>query len=333
MRKRRAPKIVRAVQQQVISADAGGEFAHQIGTGRFAVQPLLQVAEAFDMALFQHQQFAVQHAFEIERFQHIGEAFADIVAGAAVKAALACFMDGLDADAVPFPFGGVVWGFVFLEIAGRIQRLGQHHGTKATRRISAGFFAPARQPLEQIFIRRRLAVPQLFDIGQFHVTQLRQCLLGEAGGNADTQPPGQKLEQRPAAIGVQRIQPAFQQLGHFAARGAAQGVHHFGQFRLGIGARLAGPDQCHGFGQVADEIIGQREELGIEARLHHLADHRRFGGVERQIAGQAGQGPAALGIRRVPQIIAQQSELAVARGGEGEPVEQQGEGFHASSSS
>src|SRR3546814_1525180 len=76
----------------------------------------------------------------------------------------------------------------------------------------------------------------------------------------------------------------------------------------------------------------QAEELRIHPRRQqgpHLPRlHRRK--IER--LGQRREGPTAVGVRRVAQIIDDQRELAIARARVDEPVDQGREALHASSS-
>ena len=80
----------------------------------------------------------------------------------------------------------------------------------------------------RIFSLGCLAVPEFLDLGNIHTAQIGQRLFRQPRRNADPQAAGEKFQQRPAAIGVQRIQPAFQQLRHLAARRTAQRFDHLG---------------------------------------------------------------------------------------------------------
>ena len=82
------------------------------------------------------------------------------------------------------------------------------------------------------------------------------------------------------------------------------------------------------FGQVADKVMRQSEELGVQPRFRGLADKARLGGIERKCAGQRGQGPAALGIFGRREIVLHQAQLAVARRGQQQRVNEGGEAVH-----
>ena len=92
------------------------------------------------------------------------------------------------------------------------------------------------------------------------------------------------------------------------------------------------PHQRDGFGEIADIIVGQREQHRIGALGDQAADQARFGVREAQRAGERGQRPAALGIGRRAEIIRHQPQLVVAAGLVGEAVEKFGEAVHASAS-
>ena len=126
--------ILHSVSQKVIGADTGGIGGHQLGIDSFAVQALLQVTEAGDLAVGHDDQLAVDGPFEGQGFDHIWEGFGDVVASAGIEARDALFVDGLNADTVPLPLGGIVGGVELGEVDGFIQGLGQHHRSKPARR-------------------------------------------------------------------------------------------------------------------------------------------------------------------------------------------------------
>ena len=67
--------------------------------GAIAIEPCV---------LARDQKLAVDRAFEIQMLEDVGEGAGNVVAGARIELADALLGDRLDADAVPFPFGGVV---------------------------------------------------------------------------------------------------------------------------------------------------------------------------------------------------------------------------------
>ena len=97
------------------------------------------------------------------------------------------------------------------------------------------------------------------------------------------------------------------------------------------GLRL--PDQRQGLGEVADIVVGEAEQLLADLLLAKAAQQSGFGRREIEPAGQGRQRPAAVGIGRLAQIGLDQPKLGVARGLEGERVEEAGEGLHQASSS
>ena len=319
-----------AVQQQVIGADSGRVGGQHLRIHRLAVQPLLQVAEGGDGAVAHDQQLAVEDAFEVQRRKHVGKGGRDVFARAAEEATLAALAHRLDADAVPLPFGGVGGGVQTREVHGLVDGLGQHHRPEAAGRVRGGPLAAPFEPGEQVLVGRPKDGPHLLQLGQGNAAQVGRRLLGEARRQADAQAPGQQLQQGPAAVGVQGVKPALDQALDRAARRRRQGVDHLRKLRRAIGAGLCRPDQGHGLGQVAHIVVGPGEQHRVHPRLHRLADRRRLGGAEAQGAGQGGQRPAPVGIGRVLQEVAGQGQLGVARGRQGQPVQQVGEGAHGS---
>ena len=177
-----------------------GGVAAQVGGGDgLAVEPLLEVGEGRDAArLGADEQLAVDRGVEVERFDEVGEGAGDVVAGAGVEPPLVALGDGLDADAVPFPFGGVVGGVerprspsstAWESITGR-------NGAAAA---LTGFGASPVEPGEERHVGRRQAVPQLLDLGDVLAAEVGERLLGEPRGHADPEPAGDELEQREAA--------------------------------------------------------------------------------------------------------------------------------------
>ncbi len=329
-------QVLLAVGQDVVGADGGGELRHQLAVHRLAVEPLLQLAEGRDLAAPDHQQLAVDDALEVQRAHQVGEGAGDLVARAAVEPALAPLDHRLDADAVPLPFGGVVVGVELGEVDRLVDRLGQHHRTEAAVGLGARTLASALQPGEQVAIGRGLAVPDLLDVGDRHAApktfgHVRQGLFGQPRRQAHAQAAGHQLEQGPAAVGIQRVEPALQKARHLAALGRAQGLHDLVQLRLPVGPPALGPDQGHGLGQVADIVVGPAEQYRVDPPVDRLADHGRLGRVERQLAGERRQRPAALGIGALLEVVAHQDQLGVARRRQGQTIEQGRKSAHDAS--
>ena len=67
-------------------------------------------------------------------------------------------------------------------------------------------------------------VPDLLDLGQRHAAEVGRRLLGQPRREADAQAAGQQLEQRPAAVGVQGVEPALDQRLRLQPRGAGAGA-------------------------------------------------------------------------------------------------------------
>ena len=93
------------------------------------------------------------------------------------------------------------------------------------------------------------------------------------------------------------------------------------------------PHQRHRLGEIADIVIGQREQHGVGAGGDEVADQAGFCMFERQCPRQRGERIAAIGVLGLAKIGREQPQLVVAAGLVGEAVEQFGEAVHASASS
>ena len=136
--------------------------------------------------------------------------------------------------------------------------------------------------------------------------------------------------QRPGRI--EPVEPALEDEARVGARRRRKLGHDLGKAGHKAFARAHGPDERHGLGQIAHEIVGPQEQRLVDPRQDEVADRRRLDRGERDLAGQGGQGPAALGIRGRGEIVLHQAQLAEARGHEEQSVEEAGETLHYSSS-
>ena len=183
---------------------------------------------------------------------------------------------------------------------------------KAKNVTGAGPRRLTRQPGEQRQVGRRKTVPDLLDLLLRHAAPLRQSLFGEARGDADAERARHQFQQRPTPGPIERIEPAGQtpprlRLGH--------GAHGFDDLRQPRRLRrFAGlPHQRDGFGEIADEVVGQAKQHWIGALLDQSAQQPRLDLVQHQVAAQSGQRIAPVGVGRDDEIIDQQRQLAVAR--------------------
>jgi len=69
----------------------------------------------------------------------------------------------------------------------------------------------AVEPEEELAVGRRQAVPDLLDLGQRGAALAGERGLGKSCRDADAQRAGDQLQQRPAAGGLQGVEPAFDQ--------------------------------------------------------------------------------------------------------------------------
>ena len=232
-------EVAGAVLQEVVGAQVRGVAAELGGGDGLAVEALLQVGEAGDAAvLAADEELAVEGGVEVEGFEEVGEGPADVVAGAGEEAAAVGVGGGLDADAVPFPFGGEVGGVEAGEV-GCFQGVREHdraEGGGGGLRGRAG----AGEPGEERDVGGVEAVPELLDFGDVALAEVGEGLLGEAGGDADAQAAGDELQEREAGGGVEAVEQALDHLRGLAAGGGAQGGDDLGEGRVVGGASGAG---------------------------------------------------------------------------------------------
>ncbi|MNX84208.1 hypothetical protein D3C86_1159980 [compost metagenome] len=208
--------IALAIEQQVIGADEGGIVVQHLCRHRLAVQPLLQVGkgagEIVGPRRAADQQLAIHHAFEIDRLEDIGKGAGNIVAGTGIEFSCPTGAGQLHANAVPFPFRGIVGRVQPIEIAiGHRRR--QHH------RVEDGWcrqHRPVRlalKPCEKRRIGRRQTVPEGLDLGDVFLRKIRQRLTRQPRRNADAQAAGCEFEESETRG---RIEPV-EQIAHRAA--------------------------------------------------------------------------------------------------------------------
>ncbi len=305
--------------QHVVKAHVRRMLLQHLGRHGLAVQPLLQIVERRHRLLAPHQQLAVEHAVEIDRLDDVGERTRHVLAGAAVEPLDATRRGNLDADAVPFPFRAEMRGIERIEF-GPLDGIGQHRRQEGAAHIALGLGRAGQQPIEQRAIRGAQPMPNLLDFVDRMVADIGGGLLGQTRRHADAERPGQQLQQRPPAGGVERIEPALQDRRGLHLGRPLQGLDDLAQAgrRPGVGIGL--PDQRQGLGEVADIVVGEMEQL--------LADLVLAEAGKIEPAGQRRQGPAAVGIGRLAQVSLDQPKLGIARRLEGERIEQLGEGLH-----
>ena len=169
------------------------------------------------LMLAAHQQFAVDRARRRKSGGDVGEAAGHVVAGAAVEARLAPLpvrdMDDLDADAVPFPLGGIIGEVDALALQPMREHERAEHRHVGGRRAVAAPLAPG----ENLRIGRGEAVPHLLDMVDVERERLRERGLGESRRDADAQGPGRHLEQREPLLRVQPVEHAGERAGRIRA--------------------------------------------------------------------------------------------------------------------
>ena len=174
----------------------------------------------------------------------------------------------------------------------------EHHRPEGRERSADRTLGPPFQPREELYVGRREAVPDFFDLGHVLAAEFRQRLFGKPRGHADAKAAGDELDQRVAAGGIHAVEPALDQCRAVASRGGVQRFHDLGQARhrrFGVAAR---PSERDRLGEVADIIVGIAEQHLVHARDDEAAKHRRLDACDREIAGDRGDGVAAVGIGR-----------------------------------
>ena len=142
--------------------------------------------------------------------------------------------DGLDANAIPFPFRAESRR-VEMPKSSVLDRMRQHHRPKWRGIEIDWLFGAAFQPGEQIEIGRREPGPHQLDVVRVLFAEFRRGGLGQPRRNPDPHRAGDEFEQRPAAGLVELVEPARQLLGQFRLAERAQRGDDFGQgWRRGI---------------------------------------------------------------------------------------------------
>ncbi len=210
---RQRPQVLVALEQNVVDPDEGWRVRDQLRAGPLPPKPLLEIGER--RRIIRHgapnQQFAVDRAREIETGDHVRKALADIVAGARIEATLAVARDRLDAHPVPLPLGEISLRVERGQLL-FVERIRKHRRPEAGAGIGVGLGAPTLQPREKPGIGRREAVPDLLDLGHGMVERMGERRLGEPRGDADTQSARRKLQERPASVRVEHIEPFGQEV-------------------------------------------------------------------------------------------------------------------------
>ena len=202
------------------------------------------------------EEFAIERGVEGRGFEEVWESPGNVVAVAGVEAAEALVRGELDADAVPFPFDGEVGGgderrvqVVRLHALGLAEQwVGEHGRAEGGEGAGDRLGSLAFEPREKIEIGRGHAVPEFLDLGDVDLAEVCDGLTGEAGGDTDAKAAGDELEQRPATSGVERVQPAFDELQALRLGGLEKGFNDFSEIGRAVGAGASRPDQGDGLG-------------------------------------------------------------------------------------
>ena len=334
LRERQRAQILIAKCEQIIDADEGRKLGHQLRGHALPVQALLQRVEILHAAAALDQQFAVEHRIEIKPSHQIRKRARYIFAGPRKKPrdALAITIlarSRLHADAVPLPFGAEVSRFKRCKLF-RLDRVREHRRIEAhigrhTRRRGAAF-----EPIEEGGVRRLNCVPDILDFIRRLAANLRQSRACEARRHANAQSAGDQLQQSPAPVLIQPIEPVRDNARQIFLPRLAQTFDHIGDRKLRIRARrIRRPDQRNRLRQIADEIVRQAKQNRISPLCREIADQASFRVLERERARHRRQRPAAIGIGRGAEIVFEQRQLAQAARLISQTIEQRREPVHA----
>ena len=183
--KRQVPQVFVALGQDIVDAQMHREVGDQFRRHRLAVQALLKHVETLDATVSHNQQFAVDRPLERQRLDKIGKRPRHILARTGIDApdrspVARAAGNGLQADAVPFPFADEIRGVEFRKVF-VFQRMRQHGRTERRGVVRFGLGTARFRPGEQFLVGSLKAVPDQLDLVRLKPAELRDRGLGEAG--------------------------------------------------------------------------------------------------------------------------------------------------------
>ena len=250
------------------------------------------------MAVAHHQQFAVEHGIEAEMIDEFREGLADVVARAGEEPRRAALGGDLDADAVPFPFGGerprAASPPTRRPPADGPASAGGRRGWRKAR--GARRSAPASRK-SSVYGGEKPCQSSSISSTCLPKASATACL----ASRAETPTRGAPLRnlssaQRPVASrrsshwvsnAAWPPRPAFERAATISERRGASPC-----------AFRHRPDQRHGFRRVAHVIARHAEEFGVEAAFADLRQHAAQREVDGQAIRQRCQREAPVGVRR-----------------------------------
>ncbi len=209
-------QVLAVERQQVVGADRGGIVGEQLHRDGAPVQPLLQHAERLHEAVAHDEQLAVEREALVrqvgQHLRQVGKSLGDVLAGPRVQPCREAVVGveaarRLDADAVPLPLGGEQRRVLDLDVA-RLERMREHRGVEGRGVDRVGLVGMPLDPGEQVEVGRRQPVPDLLDLVCRLAAERRHRGLGEPCRDADAQRAGDELQERPAPVLVERVEPA-----------------------------------------------------------------------------------------------------------------------------
>ena len=229
---RQLPQILIAVGEQIVSAQMHRKFGQKFRGHAFSIEALLKNVEALHPSVAHDEKFAVDRTRQPQRFDQIGKAPGNVFAGARIKPSGHSLFkpccNGLDADAVPLPFG-----HEFRRIECRkirlVERVRQHRRPERRRIAACRLVGAAFQPGEQSDIWRRQAGPEQLNILRIACAKRSNRGFGKPRRDANAQSAGDELDQRPAPGLVERVEPARQPRRQFGLAEGGEGLDDDGQ--------------------------------------------------------------------------------------------------------
>ena len=279
-------EVAGAVLQEVVGAQVGGVAAELGGGDGLAVQPLLQVGEGGDAAVVAaDEQLAVERGVEVERVER-GR-------GRRRRCRRRCASRAGGRRRRRRPGRGC--RPISTRRRSRPGRGGRGRPPRARARASpggTGWRRPAPGAGRCRSARRRAgrrAGARPCQSSSISVTsrapKSASACLARRAETPTRRPPVTSFRSAKRPEASRRSSRRSTTCGASRREAARRRVDHLGERRVVGRARRRGPDQRDGLGEVADEVVGEREELGVDALGGERAEHRGLDGVERRGRG------------------------------------------------
>ena len=233
---RKRAQVFAVLEQKIVDADVRRKVAQHLRGDGFAVEALLQIVERRDGAVSHHEQLAVDDAVGApKRRADFRKSRRDVVAHAREHFDVAADCCDLNADAVPFPFGGEVFCGEFRPVV-VLDRMREHDRAEGRLEAGIGFVGSAVEPGEEFEVGRLERVPDFLDLADVAAVGFGERGAGEPRRDADARRAADQLQRRPSPRGVERVEDVPQS---FRAFGRRAGLHRGDDEIEGWGVRYA----------------------------------------------------------------------------------------------